>query len=41
MKDLARSLAEIELLDADERPVKLGEAWSERPALIVFIRHFG
>ena len=39
--DLAERLAAIELLDPEGQPVTVGSAWSERPALLVFIRHFG
>jgi hypothetical protein len=38
---LAESLAEIEVLDPQGRPVRLGDAWRDRPAVLVFIRHFG
>lgn len=41
MKDYASLLGDIELVDADEHPVTIGSAWAERPALLVFIRHFG
>lgn len=29
------------LHDPDGRPVRLGDLWSERPAVLVFVRHFG
>jgi len=38
---LAEGLAHIELLDEHGRTVALRSAWSDRPALLVFIRHFG
>ena len=41
MTDLARRLASIEVLDDRGTPVKIGSAWAEQPALLVFIRHFG
>jgi hypothetical protein len=41
MADIARALASIELVDDRERPVLVGSAWQEQPALLVFIRHFG
>jgi hypothetical protein len=41
MQDVARRLAPIEISDAAGSPVVLGTAWSERPVLLVFIRHFG
>jgi hypothetical protein len=27
--------------DTIERPVQLGSLWAERPAVIVFLRHYG
>ena len=41
MTSIADRLAAIELTDDEGRAVKVGSAWSERPALLVFIRHFG
>lgn len=38
---LARRLESIEVLDEDGSTHRLGAAWAERPALLVFIRHFG
>lgn len=38
---LAARLATIEVLDEDGNAHQLGSAWAERPALLVFIRHFG
>jgi hypothetical protein len=37
----ARELADIELLDWRGREVRLGDAWSENPAVLVFLRHYG
>jgi hypothetical protein len=37
----AGELAPVELLDWRERAVRLGEAWSENPAVVVFLRHYG
>lgn len=34
-------LAALELRDANDKPWKVGDLWAERPALLVFIRHFG
>jgi hypothetical protein len=31
----------LELQDLDGRPVRLGDLWKEKPAAIVFVRHFG
>jgi len=38
---LSARLAEISLPDADERPVRLGSLWTEAPAVVVFLRHYG
>lgn len=40
MKTTTR-LAGIELRDWQEKPVRLGSLWEERPVVLVFIRHFG
>jgi hypothetical protein len=34
-------LSEIVLPDVDERPIRLGSLWESRPAVIVFLRHYG
>ncbi|HKW75398.1 MAG TPA: hypothetical protein VJN64_07730 [Terriglobales bacterium] len=34
-------LQNITLPDVDGRPVRLGSLWSERPAVVVFLRHYG
>jgi len=34
-------LAEITLPDVDSTPVKLGSLWALRPAVVVFLRHWG
>ena len=34
-------LADLTLKDPDERPVRLGSLWQDRPAALVFVRHFG
>ncbi len=41
MNTLATRLHHIELLDDLARPVTIGSAWAEGPALLVFVRHFG
>lgn len=41
MGELARRLSAIDLVDDEGHGVRLGDAWAERPALLVFIRHFG
>jgi hypothetical protein len=37
----ADALADIVLLDHDGADVRLGELWSERPAALVWLRHYG
>ena len=37
----ADALAGIVLLDHDGAEVTLGELWSERPAALVWLRHYG
>jgi hypothetical protein len=34
-------LAEVVTKDAEGRSVRLGSLWTERPAALVFVRHFG
>lgn len=38
---IARKLSKIHLRDADGAERQLGESWRERPAVLVFVRHFG
>jgi len=38
---VARRLSNIELLDWQGVPQRLGTFWKERPIVLVFIRHFG
>jgi hypothetical protein len=37
----AEGLAEIVLPDHDAHDVRLGDLWSERPAALVWLRHYG
>jgi hypothetical protein len=37
----ADALADVVLRDADGAEVRLGELWAERPAVVVFLRHYG
>jgi hypothetical protein len=37
----AGELAEVELKDLRGRPTRLGDVWSENPAVVVFLRHYG
>jgi hypothetical protein len=38
---LDSTLAETEVKDADNRTVRLGTLWADRPAVLVWVRHFG
>jgi hypothetical protein len=35
------AIADIELLDVDGEPVRVGSLWEEGPAVIVWLRHYG
>jgi hypothetical protein len=37
----ADSLADLVLPDQDGNEVRLGDLWSERPAALVWLRHYG
>jgi hypothetical protein len=37
----ADALADIVLPDQDGAEVRLGDLWSERPAALVWLRHYG
>jgi hypothetical protein len=37
----ADALGAVELVDLGGRPRRLGDAWSENPAVVVFLRHYG
>ena len=37
----ADGLADIGLPDQDDREVRLGDLWSQRPAVLVWLRHYG
>ena len=34
-------IAPLEVPDVDGKQVRLGSLWAERPAIIVFLRHWG
>ncbi len=34
-------LARVEVRDTDGAPRALGELWRDRPALVLWVRHFG
>ena len=39
---LSTRLAPIELLDSGtDKTVRLGTLWQDRPAVLIFLRHFG
>ncbi|MGH9675475.1 MAG: hypothetical protein ACRD36_00110 [Candidatus Acidiferrum sp.] len=38
---LSSKLAGIVLPDADGKELRLGELWASRPAVLVFLRHYG
>jgi hypothetical protein len=38
---LSARLTEIVLPDADGNEFRLGELWEKRPAVVVFLRHYG
>jgi hypothetical protein len=40
-KSLSGRLAEIVLPDCDGREIPLGSLWNARPAVLVFLRHYG
>lgn len=35
------AIADITVHDVDERPIRLGDTWRDRPAVLVWLRHFG
>ena len=37
----ATRLSSLVLPQVDGDPVRLGELWRERPAVVVFLRHYG
>lgn len=41
MDQVPEALANAEVLDIEGRPHRLGDLWKERPALLLFVRHFG
>jgi hypothetical protein len=38
---ILQGLGDIEVLDSEGRPRKLGSLWADRPAALIFVRHFG
>lgn len=39
--NLPARLADIELVDPDGAPVRLGSTWSDRTVVLAHLRHFG
>ncbi len=39
--DRADALVDIVLLDHDGNEVRLGDVWRDRPAALVWLRHYG
>jgi hypothetical protein len=35
------ALADVTVLGTDGNPRRLGDFWASRPALLLFVRHFG
>jgi hypothetical protein len=35
------AIADVELLDVEGNPVRLGELWEDQPVLLVWLRHYG
>ena len=40
-ESLSSRLAALTLPDVDAKPILLGSLWAERPAVVVFLRHWG
>ena len=40
-ESLSASLADIALPDTEGREVRLGSLWTDSPAVLVFLRHYG
>jgi hypothetical protein len=37
----ANELAEVSVKDVEGRDVRLGDLWRDKPAVLVFLRHYG
>jgi len=35
------ALADVEVKDTEGNPVRLGSLWADRPAVVIWVRHFG
>jgi hypothetical protein len=38
---VANDLSNVEVLDLDAQPVRLGSVWRDKTTVLVFIRHYG
>jgi peroxiredoxin len=41
MPTFSDKLADITLPDSDGQQIQLGSLWAEKPAVVVFLRHYG
>jgi hypothetical protein len=41
LSSLATRLEDLTVQDPTGAPVRLGDTWRERPAVLLFLRHFG
>lgn len=41
MESTNAGIADLELPEADGGTVRLGDLWAERPAALVWLRHYG
>ena len=39
--NVEHTLASVQAVDPDGRPVRLGTLWEDQPAVLVFLREFG
>jgi len=35
------ALADVNVTDTGGNPVRLGSLWADRPAVVIWVRHFG
>jgi len=35
------ALADVEVKDVQGNPVRVGSLWADRPAVVIWVRHFG
>ena len=35
------ALADVEVKDVEGTPVRVGSLWADRPAVVIWVRHFG